>query len=53
LHFFKREKAQKVFKIWGQLSSSFQQLVSWLALRAIPQFPHRPEVVAVISGNRV
>jgi len=28
-----------VFKIWGQLSSSFQQLVSCIALRASPHSP--------------
>ena len=30
----------------------FKQLVSYLALRAIPHFPHRPVVVAVTSGKR-
>jgi hypothetical protein len=31
----------------------FKQLVSYLALRVIPHFPHRPVVVAVTSGNRL
>lgn len=31
----------------------FKQLVSYLALRAFPHFPHRPLAVAVISGNRL
>lgn len=31
----------------------FKQLVSYLELRAFPHFPHRPLVVAVISGNRL
>ncbi len=31
----------------------FKQLVSYSALRAFPHFPHRPLVVAVISGNRL
>ena len=31
----------------------FKQLVSYSALRAFPQFPHHPLVVAVISGNRL
>ena len=31
----------------------FKQLESRSALRAFPHFPHRPLVVAVISGNRL
>ena len=31
----------------------FKQLESRSALRAFPQFPHHPLVVAVISGNRL
>ena len=31
----------------------FKQLVSYLALRAFPHFPHLPVVVAVTSGNRL
>ncbi len=31
----------------------FKQLVSYSALRAFPHFPHRPLVVAVISGNHL
>ena len=31
----------------------FKQFESYSALRAFPHFPHRPLVVAVISGNRL
>lgn len=35
----------KGFQNMGQMSSSFQQLVSCIALRASPHLPHRPVVV--------
>ena len=47
-------KITKGFQYMGtDVKLLFKQLVSYLALRVIPHFPHRPVVVAVTSGNRL